>query len=104
VRATPVGRAEVAIIGLAAPSPGARLERTPVIAVSPADVQQGSLGLLVSPTPAQLAVMPEIRRSAPDAQGRCTYTVRFQASVGQGFVDVRDPLGRTLEQAIPEAP
>jgi hypothetical protein len=103
-RATPVGRAELAVVGLGAPSPGARLERTLVLAVSPADVQRGSLGLLASPTSAQLAAMPEIRRSAEDAQGRCTYTVRFAASVEQGFVDVRDPLGRTLEQAIPEAP
>ena len=105
IRPSRVGRAEIAVMQLAAPSAGARLERTPVLTVAPDQVEQGSpLMLLAAPTGAELAAMPEIHRGAPDAQGLCTYTVRMQAEVAQGFVVVTDPLARSVEQPMPEVP
>jgi hypothetical protein len=105
IRRSPVGTAEIAVVRLAAPAAGERLERAPVLVVVPDEVEQdAALTPLASPTAAQLAAMPEISRGAPDAQGRCTYTVRMRAEVKQGFVVVRDPLSRTVELAIPEAP
>lgn len=105
IRPSPVGSAEISIVRLAAPAAGERLERSTELAVGPEDVAQGAaLTLLASPTAAQLAAMPEIVRSAPDAQGRCTCSVRMRAEVEQGFVVVRDPLGRSVELAIPELP
>ncbi|MFC8350044.1 hypothetical protein [Streptomyces sp. NPDC057280] len=103
VRESPVGQARITVIRIAAPTPGARLERTAVLSVAPQDVQQGALlEPLPSPTAAQLAAMPEIRRGAPDAQGRCTYSVRVRTDLTAGVVVVCDPLGRSLEQTLPE--
>jgi hypothetical protein len=55
--------------------------------------------LLRVATPAHLAAMPQIRRGAPDARGRCAYTVRMRADVDVA-ITVRDPLARTLEQGV----
>jgi hypothetical protein len=103
VRPSPAGRAKIAIVRLAAPAAGARLERSPVLTVESDAVEQGNpLTPLASPTAEQLAAMPKIRRGAPDTQGRCTYTVRMRAEVKQGFVVVTDPLSRSVEQSMPE--
>jgi hypothetical protein len=105
IRPSPVGRAEIAIVRLAAPAAGERLERSSVLTLQPDEVAQGAaLPLLASPTAAELAAMPEIRRGPPDGQGRCTYTVRMRAEVEHGFVVVTDPLSRSVEQHMPEVP
>ena len=101
IRESPVGRADVVVSAVAAPAPGARLERTTLLSVASHAVEEGELRLLRRANAAQLAAMPEVRRSAPDAEGRCTYTVRLPADVTDGVVAVRDPLGRSLEQALP---
>ena len=103
IRESPAGQAVIVVSRIAAPAAGARLERTVVLSVAPQDVRQGALlEPLPSPSAAQLAAMPEIRHGAPDAQGRCTYSVRMRAEVADGVIVVRDPLGRTLEQTLPE--
>jgi hypothetical protein len=102
IRESPIGRADVVVTSIAAPAPGARLERTPILTVASHEVEVGELRLLRRPSAAQLAAMPEIRRGEPDADGRCTYTVRLAADVADGAIAVRDPLGRSLEQALPE--
>jgi hypothetical protein len=103
IRLSPVGRAPLSVLRVAAPAPGARLERTPVLSVGPEEVAQGQLSLLQAPSAAQLAAMPDIRRSAPDARGRCVYTLRVRPDLTQGFIVVTDPPGRSLELSIPAA-
>jgi hypothetical protein len=103
IRESPLGRAEIAILSVA-PGASGRLERTPVLRVQPDRVPQGGPFLAIeSPTAAQLAAMPEIVRSAPDTQGRCTYSARMRG-VADGAIVVTDPLARSTERPLPEIP
>ncbi len=103
IRSSPLGRAMLAVTRVAAPAPGVRFERSRVLSIAAEDVAQGTLSLLQAPTAAQLAAMPEVRRSAPDATGRCVYTVRVRPDLAQGVVVATDPLGRSRELTIPAA-
>jgi hypothetical protein len=99
IRMLPVGAAQIEVLKVAAPAPGARLERSTVLRIHPMDVVQGApLPVIFKPSRVSLAAMPEIRRSAPDAQGRCTYSVRMRADVGDGVIVVTDPRARSTER------
>ena len=77
------------------------MQQTEVILRNADAVEEGApLTVLPSPTPEQLANLPEIRRGAVDAQGRATYTVRMAGDVTQGNITVTDPTGRVEQQAF----
>lgn len=105
VRESPVGQAGIALYDVAVSSASGRLQRVPLLRVRPDEVDQGApLTPIEAPTAAQLAAMPEIVRGAPDAQGRCTYSVRMRADVANGIVVTTDPLTRSTERPLPGTP
>ena len=106
VKPTPLGEARIELIRAALDMNTGRMVRERKWAIAAHEAAAGApLTIIANPTPEQLAAMPEITRSAPDAAGRSTYTVRVRAEDFQNanaVVVVRDPLNRTAEAQFME--
>lgn len=106
IRQTPLGEARLEVFSATIDPLNGRVQRTRLFVAPPHQIAEGPpLTVLPSPTPEELAAMPEVRRGPPDANGMVAYTVRVRAeAIPQGIVLVRahDPLGRVAEAQLME--
>jgi hypothetical protein len=105
LKRSPLGPATLTVVALDLDAATKKMTRRVVLSVPVDQVAEGPpLALLLNPSQADLAKMPEIVRSAPNAAGLATFSVRMRNDFGEGAVVATDPLDRSTEITIPGNP